>query len=119
MVTRILNKQRHLILMVIPFFAACGSLIKPNFKNMTDHELATYNSTIAIQEQIKCVSAQINFDQGMQKVCGTLSEIQELTRPQAPGARNSAASPRFLNDIETQSRATNPSLRPVTQPRPL
>ena len=49
----------------------------------------------------------------------TLSEIQELTRPQAPGARNKGANPRFLNDIETQSRATNPSLRPVIQPRPL
>ena len=105
--------------MMIPFFAACGSLIKPNFKSMTDDELAAYNSTVAIQEQIKCVSAQINFDRGMQKVCGTLSEIQELTRPQAPGARNKGANPRFLNDIETQSRATNPSLRPVIQPSPL
>ena len=114
-----LNKRRQLTLMMIPFLAACSSLIKPNFKSMTDNELAAYNSTVVIQEQVKCVNAQINFDQGMQKVCGTLSEIQELTRPQAPGARNKGANPRFLNDIETQSRATNPSLRPVTQPRPL
>jgi hypothetical protein len=112
------NKQTHLILMMIPLLATCGSLIKPNFKNMSDDELATYNSTIASQEQIKCVNTQINFDQSMQKVCGTLSEIQELTRPQGPGARNQGANPRFLNDIETQSRPTNPSLRPVTQPRP-
>ena len=68
---------------------------------MTDDELAAYNSTVAIQEQIKCVSAQINFDRGMQKVCGTRSEIQDLPRPPAPGARNKGANPRFLNDIET------------------
>ncbi len=85
---------------------------------MSEGELAVYNSTLATQEQVKCVTAQIDYGRGVQKVCGTLLEIQELTKPQTPGAQNNNANPRFLNDIESQSRATNPSLRPVNQPRP-
>ncbi len=110
--------QKKIILFMALSLTACGSIFKPNFGNMNEDELAAYNSTVATQEQVICVTAQIDYNRGIQKVCGTLLEIQELTKPQAPGARNNNANPRFLNDIESQSRATNPSLRPVNQPRP-
>ena len=113
------NTQKNVTLIVVLFLTACGSIFKPNFDNMSKDELAAYNSTAASQEQVKCVTVQVDYDRGVQKVCGTLLEIQELIEPQTPGARNNNANPRFLNDIESQSRATNPSLRPVVQPRPL
>ena len=56
--------------------------LNPIFDNMNEDELAAYNSTVATQEQVKCVTAQIDYDRGIQKVCGTLLEIQELTKPQ-------------------------------------
>ena len=116
--TKISNTQKNISLFMVLSLTACGSLFKPNFANMSEEELAAYNSTAASQEQVKCVTVQVDYDRGVQKVCGTLLEIQELIEPQTPGARNNNANPRFLNDIESQSRATNPSLRPVNQPRP-
>ena len=115
---KISNTQKNVTLIVVFFLTACGSIFKPDFDNMSKDELAAYNSTAASQEQVKCVTVQVDYDRGVQKVCGTLLEIQELIEPQTPGARNNNANPRFLNDIESQSRATNPSLRPINQPRP-
>lgn len=116
--TKISITQKNITAILVSSLTACGSIFKPNLDNMSEDELASYNSTIAAQEQVKCVITQMNYDRGVKKVCGTLSEIQELTKPQTPGARNNNAEPRFLNDIESQSRATNPPLRPVNQPRP-
>ena len=116
--TKTSNTQKNITLIMVLSLTACGSIFRPNFDNMSEDELAAYNSTAASQEQVKCVTVQVDYDRGVQKVCGTLLEIQELTRPQTPGARINNANPRFLNDIESQSRATNPSLRPVNQPRP-
>ena len=113
--TRI-NWKLTLSVLFIPLYA-CSSLIKPNFHKMSDQELAAYNLTVVNQEQVRCVQVQISFDQALEKICGTLEEIQVISRPQAPGARNKRAFP--LLEIDSRSRATNPQLRPTTQPRPL
>ena len=102
--------------LVIPL-SACSSMVKPNFYKMSDEELAAYNSNVVNQEQVRCVHVQISFDQALEKICGTLDEIQAISTPQAPGARNERAFP--LLEIDSRSRATNPQLRPTTQPRPL
>ena len=63
--------------LVIPL-SACSSMVKPNFYKMSDEELAAYNSTVVNQEQVRCVLVQISFDQALEKICGTLDEIQEI-----------------------------------------
>ena len=105
-----------LSVLVIPIYA-CSSLVKPDFNKMSDQELTEYNSTVVNQEQVRCVHLQVSFDQALEKICGTLDEIQVISTPQAPGARNERAFP--LLEIDSRSRATNPQLRPTTQPRPL
>ena len=112
-----LLKQSILCLFLTAGLISCTSLTEPDFYRMSAAELHAYNSTVPGPEQVKCVKVTVAVDNAAKRICGTLQEVQRLSQPIAPGARIDNFFPRFPTD--SQSRATNPSLRPTIQQPPL
>ncbi len=89
---------------------SCATFLEPNFYRMSETELASYNSSVAAPDQVRCM--QVNFDPNQQsrRICGTLEEIEQGIVPTAPGSQ--------LNSVSAfpalrKSRSSNPPLTPT------
>jgi hypothetical protein len=111
---RQIPKLVSLFSLVSPMLAAC-SLTQPNFYEMSDEELVSYNQTVMGSEQVSCIELQPDPSRSSERFCGTQQELERRLEPQSPGARQNTST--SFNPI-LESRSTNPPLAPTsTRPR--
>ena len=106
-------KLVSLFSIVSPMLAAC-SLTQPNFYQMPEEELASYNQSVTGPEQVSCIELQTDPSRSSERFCGKPQELQRRLVPQAPGARQNTST---SYNRTPESRCTNPPLFPSTRPR--